>query len=156
MVLRVAIFWVLLLQTALALASNPPSRTVLVTGGAGYIGSHTCLELLQSGRYQVVVVDNLDNSCELALDRVKELCGGGHSDYIHLRKCDIRDRNTLTAVLEEFPDISSCIHFAGLKVGCSAIYAIQSRDMIEIYLTKILLFLCIGCWGISGQATVVL
>jgi UDP-glucose 4-epimerase len=96
-----------------ALAAAVPHRTVLVTGGAGYIGSHTCLELL-SGDYNVVVVDNLDNSCEESLERVKKLVSVS-DDRLIFRKCDIRDKKTLSNVLDEFPEISSCIHFAGLK-----------------------------------------
>jgi UDP-glucose 4-epimerase len=115
MSLRIVITWILL-HSVHALASTAPTRTVLVTGGAGYIGSHTCLELLQTGRYQVIVADNLDNSCEEALERVKELAGSKHSDKLHFRQCDIRNRETLAAILKDYPDISSCIHFAGLKV----------------------------------------
>eukprot|EP00542_Grammatophora_oceanica_P019370 CAMPEP_0194031816 /NCGR_PEP_ID=MMETSP0009_2-20130614/4894_1 /TAXON_ID=210454 /ORGANISM="Grammatophora oceanica, Strain CCMP 410" /LENGTH=394 /DNA_ID=CAMNT_0038672057 /DNA_START=41 /DNA_END=1226 /DNA_ORIENTATION=+ len=102
-----------LLDNDFALAAAAPnSRTVLVTGGAGYIGSHTCLELLQSG-YNVVVVDNLDNSSEESLKRVKELT---KCDRLQFRKCDIRDKEGLGKVLDEFRDeIGSCIHFAGLK-----------------------------------------
>lgn len=102
---------------ALSSATAPPRRTVLVTGGAGYIGSHTCLELLQSQKYNVVVVDNLDNSSEESLRRVRKLAGAqdGDRDPLVFRNCDIRDRAGLEAVLDEFPDISSCIHFAGLK-----------------------------------------
>ncbi len=48
--------------------------SILVTGGAGFIGSHTCVELLENG-YDVVVVDNLSNSCEKSLERVKEITG---------------------------------------------------------------------------------
>ena len=93
-----------------------PLRTVLVTGGCGYIGSHTCLELLQTGHYRVVVVDNLDNSSTQSLERVKELANlSPDSDLIHFRQVDIRDAKGLNKVLEEFSDISSCIHFAGLK-----------------------------------------
>jgi UDP-glucose 4-epimerase len=95
-----------------ALASPTP-RTVLVTGGAGYIGSHTCLELL-SENYNVVVVDNLDNSSEEALQRVRKLTACAE-ERIRFRQCDIRDTKGLDKVLTEFPEISSCIHFAGLK-----------------------------------------
>ena len=116
MTLRLVIIWVLV-HSIQALASPAPTRTVLVTGGAGYIGSHTCLELLQTGRYQVVVVDNLDNSCEEALERVKQLAGSANSQLLHFRQCDIRSRDSLQAVLKDFPGISSCIHFAGLKVS---------------------------------------
>jgi UDP-glucose 4-epimerase len=104
----------LLLPLSLAFAAASPQRTVLVTGGAGYIGSHTCVELLQTGDYKVVVVDTLDNSCTESLERVKELTGCT-DELIQFRKCDIRDSETLEAVLDEFPSIDSCIHFAGLK-----------------------------------------
>jgi UDP-glucose 4-epimerase len=99
-----------------ALASSVPQRTVLVTGGAGYIGSHTCLELLQvpGNLYKVVVVDNLDNSSEESLKRVQRLTGTGN-DRLVFRQCDLRDEEGLSDILNEFPDISSCIHFAGLK-----------------------------------------
>jgi len=87
---------------------------VLVTGGAGYIGSHTCLELLKEGKYKVVVIDTLDNSSIQSLERVKKLTECPR-DRLHFRKCDIRDEDGLESVLAEFRDISSCIHFAGLK-----------------------------------------
>jgi UDP-glucose 4-epimerase len=75
------------------LAASAP-RTVLVTGGAGYIGSHTCLELLNIPDYNVVVVDNLDNSSEESLKRVKELTGCDPK-RLQFRNCDIRDRQRL-------------------------------------------------------------
>jgi UDP-glucose 4-epimerase len=77
-----------------ALASSVGSqRTVLVTGGAGYIGSHTCLELLNSpgDQYNVVVVDNLDNSSEESLKRVRDLTGCAPG-RLQFRNCDIRDK----------------------------------------------------------------
>jgi UDP-glucose 4-epimerase len=67
---------------------------VLVTGGAGYIGSHTCLELLNAGNYRVVVIDTLDNSSEESLNRVQKLTGCD-PDMLHYRNCDIRDRGGL-------------------------------------------------------------
>ena len=83
-------------------AATTPQRTVLVTGGAGYIGSHTCLELLNASPsgddsdkpYNVVVVDNLDNSSEESLKRVKELTGCDPK-RIEFRNCDIRDKKRL-------------------------------------------------------------
>ena len=152
MYLRILLLWALM-QTGLALASNP-SRTVLVTGGAGYIGSHTCLELLHTGRYQVVVVDNLDNSCEEALERVKQLSGSSHQDKLHFRHCDIRSRDTLAGVLQEFPDISSCIHFAGLKVGPAR----KERRKPYRFDSVPAVFLCVstGCRGICFQTSYVL
>lgn len=82
---------------------------ILVTGGAGYIGSHTCLELLQAG-YEIIVVDNLINSKEESLRRVQELTGKRLTFY----KVDLLDREHLENVFENHP-IHAVIHFAGLK-----------------------------------------
>ena len=82
---------------------------VLVTGGSGYIGSHTCLELLNLG-YDVVVVDNLCNSSPVALQRVEKLTGKSIPFY----ECDVRDREKLSAIFDEHK-IDCVIHFAGLK-----------------------------------------
>lgn len=82
---------------------------ILVTGGAGYIGSHTVVELLNSG-YEVVVVDNLSNSSEKSLKRVERITGKSVSFY----KCDILDREGLNKVLDK-EKADACIHFAGLK-----------------------------------------
>lgn len=75
-------------------STNGQLRTVLVTGGAGYIGSHTCLELLNAGNYRVVVIDTLDNSSEESLNRVRKLTECD-PDRLHYRNCDIRDRDGL-------------------------------------------------------------
>ncbi len=83
---------------------------VLVTGGAGYIGSHTCLELLLAG-HQVVVVDNLCNSSETSLKRVMALASKTLSFY----NIDIRDRAALDAVFKKEGPIDAVIHFAALK-----------------------------------------
>ncbi|MBR3518131.1 MAG: UDP-glucose 4-epimerase GalE [Lachnospiraceae bacterium] len=82
---------------------------VLVTGGSGFIGSHTVVELQQSG-YDVVVIDNLSNSTEISLQRVQEITGKPVKFY----KVDIRDRAGLEEVFAK-ESIDSCIHFAGLK-----------------------------------------
>jgi UDP-glucose 4-epimerase len=82
---------------------------ILVTGGAGYIGSHTCLELLKAG-YEVVVVDNLSNSKEESLRRVQELAGRS----LEFHKVDLLDRAALQSVFQR-QEIQSVIHFAGLK-----------------------------------------
>jgi UDP-glucose 4-epimerase len=84
-------------------------KTILVTGGAGYIGSHTCLELLNAG-YDVVVVDNLDNSSEESLRRVQELTG----KTLEFHKVDICDRPALQKVFEG-RSFAAVVHFAGLK-----------------------------------------
>ena len=83
--------------------------SILVTGGAGFIGSHTVIELLNAG-YEVVVVDNLCNSSRESLVRVEEITGKKVTFY----EADIRDREALTSIFEK-ENIDSCIHFAGLK-----------------------------------------
>ncbi len=85
------------------------SQTVLVTGGAGYIGSHTCLELLDAG-FEVVVVDNLDNSSEESLRRVRELTGR----ELEFHQVDICDSAALSKVFAAHR-FDAVIHFAGLK-----------------------------------------
>lgn len=82
---------------------------ILVTGGAGYIGSHTVVELQQAG-LDVVVIDNLSNSSEKSLDRVEKITGKKVPFY----KVDILDRAGLEEVFAK-EDITACIHFAGLK-----------------------------------------
>lgn len=82
---------------------------VLVTGGAGYIGSHTCVELLNNG-YEVVVMDNLYNSNEKALERVEQITGKKVKFY----KVDMLDREGMNGIFEN-EDIDSVIHFAGYK-----------------------------------------
>ena len=82
---------------------------ILVTGGAGYIGSHTCVELVNAG-YEVVVVDNLSNSKMESLSRVKEITGKEISFY----QVDILNRKDLEKVFAE-NKIDAVIHFAGLK-----------------------------------------
>ena len=82
---------------------------ILVTGGAGYIGSHTCVELLNSG-HEVVVLDNLCNSSEESLNRVQQLTGKS----LVFVEGDIRDAQVLDQVFQQYP-IDAVIHFAGLK-----------------------------------------
>ena len=83
--------------------------TVLVTGGAGYIGSHTCVQLLEAG-YDIVVFDNLSNSKMEAVRRIRELAG----KTFEFIKGDILDGNLLDEVFGKY-DIDAVIHFAGLK-----------------------------------------
>ena len=83
--------------------------SILVTGGAGFIGSHTCVELLNAG-YDVVVADNLYNASEKSLERVKKITGKDLKFY----KADIRDKEAMNEIFEK-EEIESVIHFAGLK-----------------------------------------
>lgn len=84
--------------------------SILVTGGAGYIGSHTCVELLNKGE-KIVIVDNFSNSKPEVLEKIKEITNKDFKFY----EVDLLNKEKLEKVFEENPDIDSCIHFAGLK-----------------------------------------
>ena len=84
--------------------------SVLVTGGAGYIGSHTVVELLERGE-EIVIVDNFSNSKPEMLDKIKEITKKDFKFY----EVDLLDRENLNKVFDENPEIDSVIHFAGLK-----------------------------------------
>lgn len=96
---------------------------ILVTGGAGYIGSHTCIELMNSG-HEVVVIDNLCNSSFESLERVKEIVG----QDVAFHKVDVRNKAALTRIFQQYT-IDGVIHFAGLKaVGESVERPIEYYD----------------------------
>lgn len=100
------------------------SQTVLVTGGAGFIGSHTCVELLEAGN-DVVVIDDFSNSHRGALDRVREITG--RSPVVH--QVDLRDRAGLSEVFDSHP-IDAVIHFAAKKaVGESTQIPLEYFDI---------------------------
>ncbi|MDE5715153.1 MAG: UDP-glucose 4-epimerase GalE [Anaeroplasmataceae bacterium] len=106
---------------------------ILITGGAGYIGSHTCVELLNSG-YEVVVVDNLMNSSSKSIDRVQQIT----NRKIDFYEGDIRDENLLEKIFQ-CHKIEAVIHFAGLKaVGESCAKPIEYYDN-NLYGTLVLL-----------------
>jgi UDP-glucose 4-epimerase len=97
-------------------------KKVLVTGGAGFIGSHTLIELILSG-FSCVVLDNLDNSSEVAIQRVKEILHNNTTNKelafadhdINLQVCDLVDLDQTRKVLKQTGPFEACIHFAGLK-----------------------------------------
>lgn len=96
---------------------------ILVTGGAGFIGTHTDVELLNAG-YEIIVVDNFYNASPKALERVKELTGKDFKTY----ECDIRDSEKMDKIFKE-NKIDAVIHFAGLKaVGESCHKPIEYYD----------------------------
>ncbi len=98
-------------------------NSVLVTGGAGYIGSHVCVELLEQG-YSVVVLDNLCNGSAVALDRVQEITG----KTLAFTRGDVRDRETVGQILREH-EVDAVLHFAGLKaVGESVAQPLEYYD----------------------------
>jgi len=93
----------------------PEKQKILVTGGSGYIGSHTCLVLQEAG-YEVIALDNLSNSKEESLRRVKKITG----QALTFIRCDLLDRDLLADVLREHqPD--AVIHFAGLKAVAESV-----------------------------------
>lgn len=97
---------------------------ILTTGGTGYIGSHTLIELQQQG-HEVIVVDNLCNSTIAVLDKVKALTGMPVQFY----QADIRDESALTQIFNHHPDIEAVMHFAGLKaVGESVVQPLRYYD----------------------------
>ena len=97
---------------------------ILVTGGTGYIGSHTVVELQNAG-YDVVIIDNLSNSCAEVLSRIEAITGKRPVFYEN----DIRDREALDRIFAEHRDIDACIHFAGLKaVGESVSKPVEYYD----------------------------
>ena len=98
--------------------------SILVTGGTGYIGSHTVVELQNAG-FEAVIVDNLSNSKALVLDRIEAITSKRPGFY----NADIRDKEALAKIFKENPDIEAVIHFAGLKaVGESVAKPLEYYD----------------------------
>lgn len=126
--------------------------SILVTGGAGYIGSHTCVQLLDAG-YDVIVVDNLVNSCEESLNRVKELTGKDMKFYM----TSLLDGKNLEAIFAN-EQIDAVIHFAGLKAVGESVY--KPLEYYHNNITGTLILLDVmrkyGCKNIvfSSSATV--
>lgn len=97
---------------------------ILVTGGAGYIGSHTCVELINAG-FDPVIIDNLCNSKEMVIDRIETITGKRPAFY----KADVRDKAALTEIFDKH-SIEAVIHFAGLKaVGESCEKPLEYYDV---------------------------
>lgn len=125
---------------------------VLVTGGAGYIGSHTCVVLLEAG-YEVVVVDNLCNSKRESLHRAEEITG----KKVIFHKIDLLDKEALRGVFSQY-DIEAVIHFAGLKaVGESVenpLLYYKNNVIGSIKLTELMLEYEVNRIVFSSSATV--
>ncbi len=125
---------------------------ILVTGGAGYIGSHACVELLNAG-FNVVVLDNFCNSKPEAINRVQKITG----KKVALVNGDVRDKTCLRKVFEEYP-INAVIHFAGLKaVGESVANPLKYYDynvMGSLALTEVMAEFNVKNLVFSSSATV--
>ncbi len=127
--------------------------SILVSGGAGYIGSHTCVELIQAG-YEIVVADNLSNSCEEAVRRVEEITG----KKIPFVQAELCHEDEVEALFTQYPDIDSVIHFAGLKaVGESVAKPLEyySNNLIStLYLLQAMRRHGVKNFVFSSSATV--
>ncbi len=127
--------------------------SILVTGGTGYIGSHTVVQLIEAGK-KVIIVDNLSNSKLCVLDRIETITGT-RPEFI---KCDLCDVDALDSVFAANPDIDSVIHFAGLKaVGESCALPLMYYE--NNLLSTINLLKCMNKYGVerivfSSSATV--
>ncbi len=137
-------------------AIEPTDTCVLVTGGAGFIGSHTVIELLQSG-YEVVVVDDLSNASVVALDRVRQIVGDEAASRLTFYEDNVLDRDALDRIFDEHP-IDRVIHFAGFKaVGESVKKPVEYyHNNIESTLTLVDVMRNHGCKSIifSSSSTV--
>lgn len=137
-------------------AIEPMDTCVLVTGGAGFIGSHTVIELLQSG-YEVVVVDDLSNASVVALDRVRQIVGDEAASRLTFYEDNVLDRDALDRIFDEHP-IDRVIHFAGFKaVGESVKKPVEYyHNNIESTLTLVDVMRNHGCKSIifSSSSTV--
>ena len=126
---------------------------ILVTGGTGYIGSHTCVELLEKGE-KIIIVDNLSNSKREVTDKIKEITKKDFAFY----EADIQDREAMVKIFEENPDIESVIHFAGLKAVGESVEKPLEYYHNNVYGTLVLLEVMrqYGCKKIifSSSATV--
>lgn len=125
---------------------------VLVTGGAGYIGSHTLISMFESG-YDVVVIDNLDNSSKEALKRVEEITGR----KVRFYENDVRDKDALRKIFRE-NNIDAVIHFAGLKAvgeSCSIPIKYYDNNLIStLYLLEVMEEFSVKRLVFSSSATV--
>ena len=137
-------------------AIKPQDTCVLVTGGAGFIGSHTVIELLQSG-YEVVVVDDLSNASAIALDRVRQIVGDEAAQRLTFYEDNVLDRDAMNRIFDQH-DIDRVIHFAGFKaVGESVTKPIEYyHNNIENTLVLVDVMRDHGCKSIifSSSSTV--
>ena len=137
-------------------AIKPQDTCVLVTGGAGFIGSHTVIELLQSG-YEVVVLDDLSNASAIALDRVRQIVGDEAAQRLTFYEDNVLDRDAMNRIFDQH-DIDRVIHFAGFKaVGESVTKPIEYyHNNIENTLVLVDVMRNHGCKSIifSSSSTV--
>ena len=114
-------------------------KNILVTGGAGFIGSHTCVELLQAG-YGVVIIDDLSNSCEKAVNRIAQIvkqaeadgkAPAGASERMKFYEDNVLNRDALERIFAE-NDIYGVIHFAGFKAVALELNTIRLQPCLRM------------------------
>lgn len=96
------------------MATKPNGKTIMVTGGTGFIGSHTVVELLEKG-YKAVIVDDLSNSSKIVLNRISEIVGADVARNMTFHEADVNDAPTLDGIFKQYGKIDAVIHFAGYK-----------------------------------------
>lgn len=94
--------------------AKPNGKKIMVTGGTGFIGSHTVVELLEKG-YQAVVVDDLSNSSDIVLDRIEQIVGHDAAKHMTFYEADVSDETALESIFKAEKHIDAVIHFAGYK-----------------------------------------
>ena len=132
--------------------SRQQSDHILVTGGAGYIGSHVCVALLAAG-FRVVVLDNLDNSSPRSLERIKQITNR-EVDFV---QADVRDADALDSLFKSF-DIAAVVHCAGLKAVGESVANPAAYYNVNVYgamaLTEAMAKADVKCLLFSSSATV--
>ena len=114
---------------------KPPRKRILVTGGAGYIGSHTSLELLDAG-FHVTIVDNLANSNQVSVDRIRNLAKGSTEQTLEFHKLDVCDFPALEKFTASVAPFDAAIHFAKKIIATVLKNGLQKNTCLNVNIPK--------------------